>query len=232
MQRAIEIASIIRKESDIPALEERIKERKSALMAAYYNSWDGNFIGNLQGANAFALDIGLGDDRTKESFIKYYENIGHFDTGIFGTDIVTRLLFEYGRGDVACRLLAASEPHGFGKWRELGATSLWEEWYNSRSLSHPMFGAVVAYLFEYVLGIRQAEGSVAFDKVIISPAKIDALDKAHGYITTPHGKISVSYVTENEAMQVTVDVPEGVNAEVILPNGETKAVSGHMTIEF
>lgn len=232
MQRAIEIASLIGKEQDIPVLEERIKERKKAILAAYFNAWDGNFIGNLQGANAFALDIGLGDERTKENLIKYYENIGHYDTGIFGTDIVTRLLFDYGRGDIACRLLSASEPHGFGKWRASGATSLWEEWKTSRSHSHPMFGAVVAYFFEYVLGIKQAQGSVAFNKVMISPAKIDGIDRASGYISTPHGRISVSYTVENGEMHLSADIPDGVNAEIVLPDGESKTVSGRFSAEL
>ena len=172
MMLAIEIANHIGKTEDIPMLEERIKIRKRAMEMAYFNSWDGNLIGNLQGANAFALDIEIGDERTKQNFIRYYDELGHYDTGIFGTDLVTKLLFEYGRGDIAYRLLTAEAPWGFGKWKADGATTFWEYWYESRSHNHPMFGAVTAYLFEYILGVRQSENSYGYDEIRIEPCMI------------------------------------------------------------
>jgi alpha-L-rhamnosidase len=64
LRRTVEIAKLIGREVDIPMLENRINRRKAAIMAAYYNTWDHNFFGSFQGANAFALDIGLGDERT------------------------------------------------------------------------------------------------------------------------------------------------------------------------
>ena len=168
LEKTIEIAEHIGKTEDIPMLKARMEERKHAITVAYLNPWDGNFLGLAQGANAFALDIGLGDERTKKKFIEYYDKLGHYDTGIFGTDIVTRLLFEYGRADIAVKLLTASEPHGFGKWQRDGATTFWEYWFNSRSHDHPMFGAVATYLFEYILGIKQKSDSFGFERKYIS----------------------------------------------------------------
>ena len=219
MTLAIEIAKHIGKTEDIPMLEERIHIRKRAIEMAYFNSWDGNFIGNLQGANAFALDIGIGDERTKQNFIRYYDELGHYDTGIFGTDLVTKLLFEYGRGDIAYRLLTAESPWGFGKWKADGATTFWEYWYQSRSHNHPMFGAVTAYLFEHILGIQQSEGSYGYDDVRIQPCVLDGLNHANGSIETVKGKISVSYHQENKVMTLNVQIPKGVRATVVMPDG-------------
>ena len=36
----------------------------------------------------------LGNDNTYKNLVSYYEKIGCFDTGIFATDILIRLLFE------------------------------------------------------------------------------------------------------------------------------------------
>ena len=219
LEKTIEIAKHIGKESDIPMLEERMKARKNAIQVAYYNPWDGNYLGMRQGANAFALDIGLGDARTKENFIKYYENLGYYDTGIFGTDIVTRKLFEYGRADVAVKLLTAAEPHGFGRWQKDGATTLWEYWFDSRSHDHPMFGAVTTYLYEYVLGIRQCKDSYGFDKITVSPAYVDGIDYAKGHITMDKGVISVSYEKVRDKVTLYVELPDGVVAEITTPLG-------------
>ena len=229
MRRVIEMARVIGREEIIPTLEARIEARSRVLLAAYYNQKDGDFLGNVQGANAFALDIGLGDDRAFEHLVAHYEKETYYDTGIFGTDIVTRLLFERGRGDLAVRLLTAAEPHGFGRWMREGSTTLWEYfdyWRNgvTRSYSHPMFGAVVGYFYEYLLGITQREGSVGYEKVRICPMMIDGLHRVSGYISVPRGTIGVSYEREGERLHLTVDIPTGVSAEVVLPGVMSQSV--------
>ena len=232
MRLAIEIADHIGKKGDIPMLEERIEIRKRAIQNAYFNSWDGNFIGNLQGANAFALDIGVGDERTKRNFIRYYEERGYYDTGIFGTDLVTRLLFEYGRGDVAYRLLTAQEPYGFGKWRLDGATTFWEYWYQARSHNHPMFGAVTTYLFEYILGVKQCKDSYGYDEVCIRPFMIDGLNQVSGSFETVKGTIAVSYEKESFDFKLNIKKPSGVRAIVVMPDGTQHILDQEIEMTF
>lgn len=234
MEKAIEIARHIGKTEDIPMLEARIAERRHATEVAYKNTWDGNFIGCRQGANAFALDMGIGDDRTRQHFINYYDKKPYYDTGIFGTDIVTRLLFTYGRADIAYRLLTNGEPFGFRKWMNDGATTLWEYWYDRRSHNHPMFGAVTAYLFEYILGIKQKDDSFGYRRVTIAPAVIEALPRAKGHITVEQGQIAVAFHTDENGKRIlTADIPAGVEAEVVSPNnGAITMVCGPAHIQI
>ena len=211
MEMMIEMAERFGHEEDIPMLRERIEYRKSVLKAAYCNPHDGHFFGGEQGADAFALDIGIGTPKTAESFINRYENQPTYDGGIFGTDLITKQLFALGRGDIAFKLLTAEEPHGYGKWRKMGVTSLWEYWtLPSRSMSHPMFGSPVTYLFDDILGIKQDEGSIGYSSVTVKPADIPGLDRVSGSITTPHGVISVSYERTADGLDVKVEAPEGV----------------------
>ena len=65
--------------------EEKLKQ---ALIDTYFNRETGNFFDNIQGANAYGLDIGLGDERTLRNLVCHYEKLGHFDTGFLGTDIL------------------------------------------------------------------------------------------------------------------------------------------------
>lgn len=211
----IEISKIIGREENIPRLESEIERCKRAINLFYFNSFsrDDCYCANAQGASAFALDIGLGTEITRRKLIEHYEKLGYYDTGIFGTELVTRKLFDLGRGDIAYTLLTASEPHGFGKWYNMGSTTL-REYFGPvcRSFSHPMFGAVVATYFEYILGIKQREGTAGYTDVIISPAIIDGLGSASGHITVPRGKIAVSYKTENGRRKYTVEIPDGIHA--------------------
>ena len=227
MERTIEIARAIGKEEDIPALEAKVASRKEMMVKVYGNMFlrDSTFCGNVQGANAYALNIGLKAGKTAEKLINYYDRLGYYDTGIFSTELVTRKLFELGAADVAFKLLTASEPWGFGKWAKEGATTFREYWGASRSHSHPMFGGVIACFFEYILGIRQDKDSVGYEKVIIAPAAIKGLSRASGHISTPKGQICVSYEKREGKMLCKADIPAGVEAVAALSDGSTVSLS-------
>ena len=233
LNRVVEIARLIGREVDIPMLEKRITERKAALMAAYYNTWDGNFIGAFQGANAFAVDIGIGDERTYKNLVKYYDKLGHFDTGIFGTDVVSRVLFEHGDAELAVKLLTADHLTSFEGIRRAGSTTIWEYWPEEdadRSHNHPMFGAVVAHLFDYLLGIYQEEGNAGYGKIVICPQFVQKLNRVSGSRTLPLGKVSVSYEKIGDAAEMTVIIPTGVDAVFACNNTTCPLAAGENRI--
>ena len=232
MQRVIELGRLIGRETEIPMLEERIAARRAAVKAAYFNTWDGNFFGGFQGANAFAIDMGLGDRRTYDNLVKYYRDLGRYDTGIFGTDIVTRVLFEHGDAQLAADLMMSTDPISYDGMRRAGATTLWEYWPHSlhdRSRSHPMFGAITAYLFDYILGIREEAGEAGYTNILIAPVCIDGLNTVCGKRTVPAGEITVQYKKSAESIEFVITVPENLRAmfrfadkEQLLAAGETR----------
>ncbi len=218
MYRVLEIAPIVGRENVRAEMEKHIAERKAALIKTYYNPETGDFAGDIQGANSFMADIGLGGDKTFDNIVKKYEKLGMYDTGIFGTDILTRILFERGQGQLAYELLAGEKEVSFHTIAAAGATTLWEYWSGKKSHSHPMFGAVTRYLFYYLLGIRQSEGSTGFQNIVIEPVIAEKLDFATGHITTANGKIAVAWQKKNGGTEFIVEVPAGVNAAFICQN--------------
>ena len=227
LQRTIEIAKKIGREVDIPMMEDRIEKRKRAIVAAYYNTLDHNFFGSFQGANAFALDIGLGDERTYQNLVKHYEDLGRFDTGIFGTEIVSRVLFERGNAELAVKLLTSEELISFEGMRRAGGTTIWEYWPQKdayRSYNHPMFGAVVAHLFDYLLGIGQEQDVVGYERIVIRPQLTEKLNRVSGSRMIPGGKVSVSYEKTADGVQWCITVPENVET-VFKYNGAEKNLS-------
>lgn len=209
-----EIAKIIGKDEDIAEYEEKIKYRKGAITAAYFNTFDDNFIMNVQGANSFALDIGLGNEETYKNMVSYYKKLGYYDTGIFATDIVTRVLFKNGDSDLAVDLLTHDGDQGYEHWRKNGATTFHEYWDSnrSRSHSHPMFGAPVAYLFEYLLGIKQNEDSAGYSSLIIEPMAVNRFGRMEGSITTPNGIVEVCYENKSDNVKIIISIPQKTSA--------------------
>ncbi len=200
---------------DNMAIKALAQSHREALLKAYPCDDNGSFLSGIQGADAFACDCGIGNDSTFETLKSKYSEHGMFDTGIFGTYILTGLLFRKGAGELAFELLSSKKEVSFEFMRQSGATTLWENWNGEASHNHPMFGACVQYLFEGVLGITQAENSSAYDKIVIAPAKIKALDFAKGHITTEKGKISVSYKKSEGKTEFKVELPQNASAEFV-----------------
>lgn len=234
LKQMAEIARIIGKDEDIKEYEEKINYRKGAITAAYFNTFDDNFVMNVQGANSFAVDIGLGNENTYKNMVSYYKKLGYYDTGIFATDIVTRVLFEKGDSDLAVSLLTNDGDQGYEHWRRNGATTFHEYWDSnrSRSHSHPMFGAPVAYFFEYLLGIKQEENSAGYKSLVIAPQAISRFKKISGHITTPQGKVSVGYENKSGKVNFIISIPENTKAVFRCLNQEFALSSGENEFEI
>lgn len=214
--RMKEIAEAVGRGCDISGFDRKLEALKGSFDAAYYSAHSHSFIGGIQGADAFAIDIGLGAEETYGKLREHYEKLGHLDTGIFGTDVVIRVLFEHGDGDLAVRLLSSSAPATFAGMRRAGATTLWESWPDSqccdRSHNHPMFGAVAAYLSDYLLGIRQEDGKAGYRDIVIAPVPVDSLKRVSGRRGLPQGDVSVSWEKADGKVRFSIQIPDGTQA--------------------
>lgn len=185
-------------------LEERMRASLEAVARSFFDPATGDFCQGRGGANAFALNLGLGDSRTRENLIGKYSAAQTLDTGIFGTPVLLERLFQEGAAEAAFRLLAGSGPASFGRMMQAGATTLWEYWDGQASHNHPMFGAAAKLLFTEILGIRQKEAGCGFADYSVEPAHIPALQWAEGSVRTAAGTISVKWHRdENGRMEVT-----------------------------
>ena len=234
LNQMCEIANVIGKESDIAEYKEKAELRKKAIQAAYFNTFDDNFVMNVQGANAFAVDLGLGNEKTYLNLVNYYEKLGNFDTGIFATDILTRILFENGNAELAVDLLINNGAQGFEHWRQNGATTFHEYWDSnrSRSHSHPMFGAVVAYLFEHLLGIKQQKNTVGYTSLSIEPKAVSKFGRMSGSISTPKGTVAVSYVKKSTSTEFKIQIPKGTKAVFRYADKEFELTEGENIFEI
>ena len=206
IDRVIELAWLIGREEVIPALEAKKRERIAAIMDKYFDAATGSFNEDKNSANAFALDLGLGDERTLKNLADKLDRRGSFDSGIFGTDLAVKILFEKGYENLAARLLTGEEHPSFGYMLKTGATTIWEDWLNPRSMCHPMFGAPVRYLFYDLLGVRQADGAAGMKKIVLDPKNSGVVKRLGGSIRTAGGDLAVQIDWTKKEM--TVRVPQ------------------------
>ena len=209
---------------DTAEIDRLIDLHTQSLKNTYFDGTQ--FCGGVQGADALAFDCGITDQQLLQNLKEKYTTLGMFDTGIFGTPALLRVLLRNGEEDLAAALLGSHGEASFENMRRGGATTLWENWNGEASHNHPMFGAATAFLFQDLLGIRQTDDSVCFDRVTVSPVFPKTLSFCEGYITTPHGKIAVSWKRTYNGIELTVDVCAGIDATLIVGGRQTVLPEG------
>lgn len=177
-----------------------------------------------QSSQATALAAGLVPARSRDAaFAVLLQEIeaagGHFTTGMFGTGDLLHCLDAADRSDLAYRMVATREYPGYGFQLEHGATTLWEHWSQQRhwSRNHTMYATVSAWLQRTLLGIRQADGSVAWKQIVIAPAVVGDLTWARGHHDTVRGRIASAWQRRGDGLVLDVEIPANTRATVFVP---------------
>ena len=202
-----EIAEVLAMHEDIDRFRALANDCREALCRTYYA--DGHYCDGIQGADAYALDIRLLPDSAADALADKYDALGRFDTGFLGTDILLRVLFDYGHADTVLHLLSSEARGSFLYMKRHGATTVWEDWHGGASHNHPMFGAPARLLYQGFLGIHRAEPG--WNRIEIVPQIPAALDSIAGSLDTPRGRISVTIKRDRDTLCAAVTMPEGTD---------------------
>jgi alpha-L-rhamnosidase len=104
-----------------------------------------------------------------------------------------------------------------------GATTVWERWEGvdddgvpHESLNHYSKGAVISFLHRYVAGLQRT--APTWRRFRVQPRPGGGITEASTEHVTPHGPAAVSW-TQGDTFAMTVTVPTGCVAHVVLPDG-------------
>ena len=92
--------------------------------------------------------------------------------------------------------------------------------WNGGDLSHGWCSTPLVQMSGRVLGVTPTEPG--FKTMAIRPSICD-LTWAKGVVPTPHGDVAVEWKWANDTLQLNATIPEGSEADVILP-GKTEHV--------
>lgn len=185
-----------------------------------HHYWEGR-----QGSDVFALGFDLVPDTNKEdvfkALLRHLENIDfHFDTGIFGTPLLLKVLTDNGRADIAYKLMDQRDYPGFGYLLEEQNSTLWETWDGGGGLGHchPMFGSVVAWLYSSLAGIKPDETQPGMKHFYVAPTPVLDLEYCKASYNTLYGEIVSEWsVDEIGNLTLRIEVPVNTSATVIFP---------------
>ncbi len=139
--------------------------------------------------------------------------------GSMGSKTVPRMLTEYGHVQVAYDMAVKEESPNWGGWIAKGLTTLCETWvlrpdWKDASLNHAFLGDVAAWYVSDLAGISADKSAPGFDHVVIAPHFPEGLDHVSAAYDSVKGRISVSWIRDNDNIDIEINIPVGCNAEL------------------
>ena len=156
-------------------------------------------------------------------------------TGFIGSPYLLFALADNGYFDTACRVLMNCEYPGWLYEVDMGATTIWERW-NSlmpdgtpnpdgmNSYNHYAYGSVMEFVYRRIAGI-ETEGA-GFERIRVAPKPCNGLESFKAEYESANGKIVSGYESKDGKTEFTIEIPDGVQAEIILPNEKPVTVTG------
>ena len=193
---------------------------------------DGKMPVDFMGAYVLALAFDAVPEGCRtvfaERLIELVEQNGcKLDTGFLATPYLLDVLVKIGRADLAEAVFWQSDAPSWLYQVDMGATAMWENWFNLipgknpgiTSFNHYAFGCVDRWILSYICGIAAEEPG--FRKIRIEPHP-GLLTYIKRSFRCPYGEISVE-VRENK---LSVTIPSNTIATVVWGNAVRQIGSG------
>ncbi|MFM8303154.1 MAG: glycoside hydrolase family 78 protein [Actinomycetota bacterium] len=234
--RLVGAAAAVLGDADTAHSYAEIGERVVRTFADEFTTPNGRVIGETQTGYAIALAFDLlNEDQRRgaiERFAAAVRREGYrIGTGFLGTPWVCATLADHGRPDLAYRVLLNRRCPSWLYAVEQGATTIWERWDALRpdgslnpgemlSFNHYAFGAIGAWLYHAVAGLRPDPSEPGWRRFRVEPRPGGDLTSAQARVDTPHGIAAVGWAIVDEALTLDVTVPPNTRASVIVPGGD------------
>jgi alpha-L-rhamnosidase len=94
-----------------------------------------------------------------------------------------------------------------------------------------MLGHLMEWLYAGLCGIKQADGSVGYNKIVIRPQPVGDITNAKAAYHSPYGLIKTGWQKTNAVFRLNVTIPANTTAEIYLPGNSKpkKTGSGNYT---
>jgi alpha-L-rhamnosidase len=164
--------------------------------------------------------------------IERYSN--HITTGFLGTSYICNVLTEYGRSDMAYKLLLQETCPSWIYSVKKGATTIWERWNSIQpdgsimegmnSFNHYSYGAIGDWLYRSAVGIR--ESAPGYKQIVVRPHPGGGFTHMQASTQTPYGKVAARWTAEEDVLKtLEVEIPVNTRAEVFVPASSVEAVT-------
>ncbi len=184
---------------------------------------------NTQCAQSTAIYYGVFDNAEKPAAYAVLKNMihqadDHFDCGMLGVRVLFHVMADFNDADLAFKLITRTDAPSYGIWVEkFGCTALPESFHKTldgytTSLNHHFLGDISNFFISEISGIHVNPHFDDPTYVVIKPNFVEELNYAHGFYDTVKGRVDVTWKRDGNKVNIKVSRPNGVTAEVRLPD--------------
>jgi len=241
MREFAEICTVMGKTEDAARYTKAADSIYTSFNKAFYNAekgiyetkqWNGSTSRTKyrQSCNLVPLYFGLCPaeyhDTVLSNLIKDIESKNyHLDVGHIGAEILLPLLSQEGRGDIAMKILLQTDHPSWGYWVKQGGTTCWEGWSEAvvRSYCHFFLGSYDEWFYQNLAGIQNPKDG--YKTVTIRPEIYKELGYVNASVDTIRGELVSGWkVNADNTVTITVTVPVGTTADILLPVAQAQDV--------
>jgi alpha-L-rhamnosidase len=119
---------------------------------------------------------------------------------------------------------------------KMGATTIWERWNGIRpdssfepasmnSFNHYAYGAIGDWMYRVVAGIDTYQDEPGYKHIRVQPHIGGVLSFASASLQTYYGRLSSSWRTEGNYIQMVIEIPANTKATIYIPAKGIDAIS-------
>lgn len=211
---------------------------KESFVAEFFTA-SGRLITDTQTALSLCLNLHLYPQNGRQVLTdKLVERIekdkNHLTTGFVGTSELLPALSQNSQTELATQIFLNDDYPSWLYEVKHGATTIWERWDSvnpdgtindngMNSLNHYSTGAVMAWAYEYLVGIKQDTG------LTIQPQITPKFRSVKGHTKLTTGIVNVEWTIANKEgtrVNLLVDIPYANEAKIILPDAKVWSADG------
>ncbi len=221
----------IRNTSEQADLQKWAEEIRFAFNKKFFNSETRVYSTGSQTAMAMPWCLGIPDGADRE---KIFENLVDsiiadskaLTAGDVGFHYLVEALTRGRAAQLMFDMINRDDVPGYGYQLKKGATALTESWAALEVVSnnHLMLGHVMEWFYAGPGGIRQAENSTAYKKIVIEPQIAGDLTFVKTSFKSPYGLIRSEWERDGADFQIEVEIPHNTTATLILPTKDVKTI--------
>ena len=139
-----------------------------------------------------------------------------------GNRYLFQTLAQNGMNNLLYTMLNHYETPGYGFQLRHGATTLTEQWdpRQGASWNHFMMGQIDEWFFRTLAGIDNYPGTHGMRHLLINPTLVGDMEQVKATVGTLYGPVSIHRTITG----LTVELPVGTEATVVLPDGRQQTV--------
>ena len=224
------IAQVLGQTEDEQAANELANRVKAAFNSRFVEA-DGSLTIKTQTAALLALHFDLIPPESRVTVGNWLvqdirERGDHLSTGFVGTPYINHVLTELGHLNVAYDLLLQKSWPSWLYPVTKGATTIWERWdgwtddkgfqdIGMNSFNHYAYGAIGAWLYSTVAGIKHVEPAYKVSR--IAPLPGGGLTHASASLETLYGPLSAEWKIEQDEFELRATIPPNTTSTLVIP---------------